>query len=72
MSVILGTSEAKIRRIVFPGQPGQIVHETAHLQNGDTALSSNPSPTRIGKKVYRQNSFFLIEGMCVYIHTYNF
>jgi hypothetical protein len=32
MPVIPDTWEAEIRRIVVSGQPGQIVHERAHLQ----------------------------------------
>jgi hypothetical protein len=33
MPIILATQEAEIRRIMVPGQPGQIVHETLSQKN---------------------------------------
>jgi hypothetical protein len=46
---ILGTQEAEIRRIVFQGQPGQIVHKTLSRKTlhknraGRGAQGSSPS-----------------------------
>jgi hypothetical protein len=36
--VILGTWEAEIRRIMVPGQPGQIVHETLSPKNNQIKM----------------------------------
>jgi hypothetical protein len=37
--VILATWKAEIRRITVPGQSGQTVHETPHLQNNQSKMN---------------------------------